>query len=195
MNFIKKHKILLIIITIVLIIAIALGIYFCTKDTSTEVNSLKITYKDGDQITIKNPSGSYTMEKEITVTNPTKDLKTYSLSWLKVSNTFTEQNKLLYTIKGEGDRAASLGKSQVPAADSKIFNSVAIQAGKTHTYKITITYNGKQVDSNSFTGTLKINSQKPKKDTKKEGIPYKNKEKQTTETKTKETKKNSSKEA
>ena len=174
MNFIKKHKILLIIIAIVLIIAIALGIYFCTKDTSTEVNSLKITYKDGDQITIKNPSGSYTMEKEITVTNPTKDLK---------------------TIKGEGDRAASLGKSQVPAADSKIFNSVAIQAGKTHIYKITITYNGKQVDSNSFTGTLKINSQKPKKDTKKEGIPYKNKEKQTTETKTKETKKNSSKEA
>ena len=195
MNFIKNHKILLIIIAIVLIIAIALGIYFCTKDTSTEVNSLKITYKDGDQITIKNPSGSYTMEKEITVTNPTKDLKTYSLSWLKVSNTFTEQNKLLYTIKGEGDRAASLGKSQVPAADSKIFNSVAIQAGKTHIYKITITYNGKQVDSNSFTGTLKINSQKPKKDTKKEGIPYKNKEKQTTENKTKETKKNSSKEA
>ena len=40
MNFIKKHKILLIIIAIVLIIAIILGIYFCTKDTSTEVNSL-----------------------------------------------------------------------------------------------------------------------------------------------------------
>lgn len=42
MKFIKNHKILLIIIAIVLIIAIALGIYFCTKDTSTEVNSLKV---------------------------------------------------------------------------------------------------------------------------------------------------------
>ena len=104
MNFIKNHKILLIIITIVLIIAIVLGIYFCTKDTSTEVNSLKVTYKDGDQISIKNPSTPYEITKEITVTNPTKELKTYSLEWLKVSNTFKEQNKLLYTIKGSGDR-------------------------------------------------------------------------------------------
>ena len=186
MNFIKNHKILLIIIAIVLIIAIALGIYFCTKDTSTEVNSLKVTYKDGDQISIKNPSTPYEITKEITVTNPTKELKTYSLEWLKVSNTFKEQNKLLYTIKG---------KSQVPSASSKIFNSVAITAGTTHKYTITITYNGGKTSNDSFLGTLIINSEKPKKDTKTEnGIPYKDKSKNKNQTK-QETKKETSKQA
>lgn len=195
MKFIKNHKILLIIIAIVLIIAIALGIYFCTKDTSTEVNSLKVTYKDGDQISIKNPSTPYEITKEITVTNPTKELKTYSLEWLKVSNTFKEQNKLLYTIKGSGDRSASLGKSQVPSASSKIFNSVAITAGTTHKYTITITYNGGKTSNDSFLGTLIINSEKPKKDTKTEnGIPYKDKSKNKNQTK-QETKKETSKQA
>lgn len=187
MNFIKKHKILLIIIAIIIILAIGLGIYFCTKDTTTEINSLKVTYKDGDQITIKNPSSPYEITKEITITNPTKELKTYSLEWLKVSNTFKEQNKLLYTIKGSGERSASLGKSQVPVASSKVFNSVAITAGTTHKYTITITYDGSKTSNDSFLGTLKINSEKPKTDTKKEnGIPYKDKDKkQTTKTETK----------
>lgn len=194
MKFIKKHLKLLIIILAVVLLIIGSVFYFTKKDTKTEINDLEIKYLNGDSINIKNPSSSYEETKEITITNTSKDLKTYSLSWKEVSNTFAEQNKLLYTIKGNGDRAASLGKSQVPAADSKIFNSVAIQAGKTHTYKITITYNGKKVESNSFLGTLKINSEKAKKNNSKDGIPYKEKQKQTEKTKT-ETKKNSSKKA
>lgn len=194
MKFIKKHLKLLIIILVVVLLIIGSVFYFTKKDTKTEINDLEIKYLNGDSINIKNPSSSYEETKEITITNTSKDLKTYSLSWKEVSNTFAEQNKLLYTIKGNGDRAASLGKSQVPAADSKIFNSVAIQAGKTHTYKITITYNGKKVESNSFLGTLKINSEKAKKNNSKDGIPYKEKQKQTEKTKT-ETKKNSSKKA
>ncbi len=185
MNFIKKNKILLIVLAVILIIGIAIAFYFLTKDTNTSVNDLEIKYINGEEINIKNPNSSYEETKEITITNTSKDLKTYSLEWIKVSNNFNDQSKLLYEITGKGERAASLGTSQVPSVNSKIFNSVAIKAGDTHTYKVKITYKGKEVSNNSFYGALKINSEKPKTDTKKEnGIPYKEKE----ENKTKDTK-------
>ena len=173
MNYIKKHILIIIIIAIIFICTGIFCLYYITKDTKYNINDLEIKYINGDIINIKNISSSY--EKEIIITNKSSELKTYSLEWTDISNNFVNQDKFLYTITGEGARSASLGKSQVPNTSSKIFNSVAILGGVTHTYKIKFIYLG-GTSNNKFTGKLKVSSYKIKTDNKLEsGIPFKDK--------------------
>lgn len=160
MDFIKKNKKLLIVIGIVLVLLIGVLVYYLNKDTLDEKNDLSIRYVNGDEISFKDLSNNKTYEKKIVVKNDTNELKTYSLSWLNISNNYKEQNKLTYEIKGEGNRAASLDKSQVPVVGSNVFNSVAILGNTEHTYTIKFSYSGSSDKSNSFKGVLRINSEK-----------------------------------
>ena len=150
----KKKLIIIIIGILVLITGILLTILYL-KDKNKEIsNDLEIKYVDGDTITLENIEKGYTFEKEIIVKNTTKELRAYSLEWTSIDNKIKTGSDLTYEITGVGDRSASLGKSQVPGVSSKIFNQVAILGEVTHTYKIKITYNGKE--KGSFTGKLKV---------------------------------------
>ena len=151
----KKKLIIMIIGILVLIAGILLTVLYFKDNKNKEIsNDLEIKYVDGDTITLENIEKGFTFEKEIIVKNTTKELRAYSLEWTSIDNKIKTGSDLTYEITGVGDRSASLGKSQVPGVSSKIFNQVAILGEVTHTYKIKITYNGK--DKGSFTGKLKV---------------------------------------
>lgn len=161
MKRLLKNKRKLIVLGIVLLILITVPLFlFINKDKKEVINDLKVIYYEGDVIEFL--SNDEEIIKEITIKNTSKDLKTYSLIWDDVSNDFEEQSKLLYTIKATGKTAAELQLSQVPIADAKVFNSVAILSGQTHTYEIKITYNG-QDKNKKFTGKIKVDSKSSKK--------------------------------
>lgn len=160
MSFIKRNKKKflvggIILGVLLLIAAITLLIY--NKDDRTKDEGLSVKYVNGDTINIDNVKGKYDTTKEIIITNETDGYITFCLEWNNVSNTFKHQNNLLYTIKGTGKTAASLDKSQVPVATSKVFNQVVINAGETQTYKVNVKYI-KDVNEkkSAFTGTLKV---------------------------------------
>ena len=73
------------------------------------------------------------------------------------------KDNLTYVIEGEGETAASLALSQAPVADATLFPSVVIQSGKTHTYKIKLTYKSdKKEDKAVFKGKINIYSESKK---------------------------------
>lgn len=150
----KKKLIIMIIGILVLIAGILLTVLYFNNRNKEISNDLEITYVGGDTITLKDIEKGFTFEKEIIVKNTTKELRAYSLEWISIDNKIKTGSDLTYEITGVGDRSASLGKSQVPGVSSKIFNQVAILGEVTHTYKIKITYNGKE--KGSFTGKLKV---------------------------------------
>lgn len=196
----KKKKTLTIVIIILAILLLGAGIFFLiyNKDDRTTEKEITIKYVNGDTIKIENQEKEFTEEKEIIITNNNKEFATYSLSWTKVENTFKDQSNLLYTIEGEGENSASLGKSQVPIAASTIFNSVVIKSGETHKYKIKVTYKNGQENKSKFIGTLKakvnsVNNENDKKlekemEKQREKELEKEKEKQTEKAKQKQTK-------
>lgn len=154
----KSNKKLTIAIIIIVALLLGAGAFFltCKKDTKETQKEISIKYVNGDTIKIENQKKEFTEEKEIIITNNNKEFATYSLNWTKVENTFKDQSNLLYTIEGEGENSASLGKSQVPIAASTIFNSVVIKSGETHKYKIKVTYTNGQENKSKFIGTLKV---------------------------------------
>ena len=196
----KKKKTLTIVIIILAILLLGAGIFFLiyNKDDRTTEKEITIKYVNGDTIKIENQEKEFTEETEIIITNNNKEFATYSLSWTKVENTFKDQSNLLYTIEGEGENSASLGKSQVPIAASTIFNSVVIKSGETHKYKIKVTYKNGQENKSKFIGTLKakvnsVNNENDKKlekemEKQREKELEKEKEKQTEKAKQKQTK-------
>lgn len=154
----NKNKKLTITIIILAIILLGVGIFFLmyNKDDRETEKEITIKYVNGDTIKIENQKKEFTEEKEIIITNNNKEFATYSINWTKVENTFKDQSNLTYTIEGEGETAASLGKSQVPVAASTIFNSVVIKSGETHKYKIKVTYKNGEENKSKFIGTLKV---------------------------------------
>lgn len=186
-----KNKKLTITIIILAIILLGVGIFFLmyNKDDRETEKEITIKYVNGDTIKIENQKKEFTEEKEIIITNNNKEFATYSINWAKVENTFKDQSNLTYTIEGEGETAASLGKSQVPVAASTIFNSVVIKSGETHKYKIKVTYKNGQETKNKFIGTLKvkINSINNENDEKIEKEIEKEREKTNQELKEKQT--------
>ncbi len=152
-----KNRVMFISIVVILITVIALVFAFGVKRKEV-VNDLKINYSKGEEVKLTKFKKDFTEERTITITNTSKEAKTYSLEWSDVSNTLKKQNAFIYEIKGSGDRVAELGKSQVPGADSVVFAQVLIEAGKTQTYTITFTYSGSE--SAKFAGKLKVKSKK-----------------------------------
>ncbi len=156
-NNISKNKVMIIAIAVILltVVAVILGLANRGKE---EVNDLKVKYAGGEDIKFTKFKNDFTKTKTITITNTSKESKTYSLEWVDVSNSLKKQNKFIYEIKGEGDRVAELGKSQVPVADAVIFTQVLIEAGKTQTYTVTFTYTGNE--DAKFEGKIKVKSKK-----------------------------------
>lgn len=153
----KKKKLIILIVLTVVILALILGTFFAKiggSDKKKEV--LKVKYSHSEKVKIKNLNKEYT--KTVTVENTGEELEAYTFVWKDVENKVKDQNNFTYIIKGEGDRAPSLSKSQVPVIDSTIFTSVAIQPGVKHTYTFTFKYTGKKAKDHSFNGVLEVKS-------------------------------------
>lgn len=127
------------------------------KDISKEIKVLNVTYKNGKDIVIDNFRHSFQAEKEIVIENKSKNYIFYDLEWKDVSNTLKNQSNFTYEIESLGHNAGSVGKSQVPVADSKILSSLMISPGKEHTYTIIFNYKSGVFGENAkFKGFINV---------------------------------------
>lgn len=159
-KILNNKKLVFAIIAVLLVIVVVLVVVLKGGSNKNVINDLKVKYSNGEEIKFKNFKKSFTEKRTITVENTSDENRTYSLEWADVSNTLKKQNVFTYTIKGEGDRAAELGKSQVPVAGAVVFTQVLVEAHKTQTYTIEFKYDNSKGESDAkFNGKLKVYSE------------------------------------
>lgn len=138
----KKNKIVLLLIALVLIIGAIFLIFNLSKDKEMEKEVLDVDYEKGKTIELGELKKGEVYNDTIVVTNKSDNTIYYSVKWSNVDNNYVMQNKLLYEIDTDDEGASYIGKSQLPIANSPLFDKVKLEKGESHKYYLTITYDG-----------------------------------------------------
>ena len=134
------------------------------KDTNNVVVTngvMALEYKDGDEITLANAVPGNSVTKTFTVKNTGNVATNYTIYFSELSNKFVDKTDLVYTLMST-DGGKSVAQTQVPSKNDAMVSNYAIEAGKTHTYTLTITFLNKDENQNdnmkvSFTTKIGIN--------------------------------------
>ncbi len=155
-----NNKKALIICTVIFVEIILITIAIININNKEKLNGLSVNYKKGPTIEISKFSDSFDIEKEIVVKNKSKSKKTFNIEWKIVNNTLKKQSNFTYQIIGKGEKAKSIGVSQVPVAPAKIIQNITIDPSKKQMYKIKLSYKAlNNSEKNSkFSGNIKITS-------------------------------------
>jgi len=137
------------------------------KDTNNVVVTngvMALEYKDGDEITLANAVPGNSVTKTFTVKNTGNVSTNYTIYFSELSNKFVDKTDLVYTLTSS-DGGKSVAQTQVPSTNEAMVSNYAIDAGKTHTYTLTITFLDKadNQDDNqnvSFSTKVTINETK-----------------------------------
>ncbi len=147
----KNKKILILsIIGSLLLVSIAIAssyAYFIAnvtgnKDTNNVVVTngvMALEYKDGDEINLANAVPGSSVSKTFTVKNTGNVSTNYTIYFSELSNKFVDKTDLVYTLTSS-DGGKSVAQTQVPSTNDAMVSNYAIEAGKTHTYTLTITF-------------------------------------------------------
>lgn len=138
----KKNKIILLLIASVLIIGAIFLIFNLSKDKEMEKEVLDVDYEKEKTIELGELKKGEVYNDTIVVTNKSDNTIYYSVKWSNVDNNYVMQNKLLYEIDTDDEGASYIGKSQLPIANSPLFDKVKLEKGESHKYYLTITYDG-----------------------------------------------------
>lgn len=138
----RKNKIILLLIALVLIIGAIFLIFNLSKDKEMEKEVLDVDYEKGKTIELGELKKGEVYNDTIVVTNKSDNTIYYSVKWSNVDNNYVMQNKLLYEIDTDDEGASYIGKSQLPIANSPLFDKVKLEKGESHKYYLTITYDG-----------------------------------------------------
>ena len=138
----RKNKIILLLIALVLIIGAIFLIFNLSKDKEMEKEVLDVDYEKGKTIELGELKKGEVYSDTIVVTNKSDKIIYYSVKWNNVNNDYLMQNKLLYEIDTDDEGASYIGKSQLPIANSPLFDKVKLEKGESHKYYLTITYDG-----------------------------------------------------
>ena len=172
----KDKKILILsIIGSLLLVSIAIAssyAYFVAnvtgnKDTNNVVVTngvMALEYKDGDEITLDNAVPGNSVTKTFTVKNTGNVATNYTIYFSELSNKFVDKTDLVYTLTSS-DGGKSVAQTQVPSTNEAMVSNYAIDAGKTHTYTLTITFLDKEENQDdnqniSFSTKVTINETK-----------------------------------
>ena len=163
-GFHMKNKKLLIlsIIGSLLLVSIAIAssyAYFVAnvsgnKDTNNVVVTngvMALEYKDGDEITLANAIPGSSVSKTFTVKNTGNVSTNYTIYFSELSNKFVDKTDLVYTLTSS-DGGKNVAQTQVPSTNEAMVSNYAIDAGKTHTYTLTITFLNKDENQNDNMG-------------------------------------------
>ena len=137
------------------------------KDTNNVVVTngvMALEYKDGDEITLANAVPGNSVSKTFTVKNTGNVSTNYTIYFSELSNKFVDKTDLVYTLTSS-DGGKNVVQTQVPDSNDAMVSNYAIEAGKTHTYTLTITFlekNDNQDDNQnvSFSTKVSINETK-----------------------------------
>ena len=158
----NKHFFILSIIGSLLLVSIAIAssyAYFVAnvsgnKDTNNVVVTngvMSLEYKDGDEINLANAVPGSSVTKTFTVKNTGNVSTNYTIYFSELSNKFVDKTDLVYTLTSS-DGGKSVAQTQVPSKNDAMVSNYAIEAGKTHTYTLTITFLNKDENQNDNMG-------------------------------------------
>ena len=131
------------------------------KDTNNVVVTngvMALEYKDGDEITLANAVPGNSVTKTFTVKNTGNVSTNYTIYFSELSNKFVDKTDLVYTLTSS-DGGKSVAQTQVPSTNEAMVSNYSIDAGKTHTYTLTITFlekNEKQDDNQNVSFKTKV---------------------------------------
>ena len=170
-----KKIIILSIVGVLLLVSIVVATsyaYFVAnvsgnKDTNNVVVTngvMALEYKDGDEITLANAVPGNSVTKTFTVKNTGNVSTNYTIYFSELSNKFVDKTDLVYTLTSS-DGGKSVAQTQVPDSNEAMVSNYAIDAGKTHTYTLTITFLDKDENQDdnqgvSFSTKVSINETK-----------------------------------
>ena len=137
------------------------------KDTNNVVVTngvMALEYKDGDEITLANAVPGNSVTKTFTVKNTGNVATNYTIYFSELSNKFVDKTDLVYTLTSS-DGGKNVAQTQVPDSNDAMVSNYAIDAGKTHTYTLTITFLDKDENQDdnqgvSFSTKVSINETK-----------------------------------
>ena len=137
------------------------------KDTNNVVVTngvMALEYKDGDEITLDNAVPGNSVTKTFTVKNTGNVSTNYTIYFSELSNKFVDKTDLVYTLTSS-DGGKNVAQTQVPSTNEAMVSNYAIEAGKTHTYTLTITFLDKDENQDdnqgvSFSTKVSINETK-----------------------------------
>ena len=164
-----KKIIILSIVGVLLLVSIVVATsyaYFVAnvsgnKDTNNVVVTngvMALTYADGDEITLANAVPGNSVTKTFTVKNTGNVATNYTIYFSELSNKFVDKTDLVYTLTSS-DGGKNVAQTQVPSTNEAMVSNYAIDAGKTQTYTLTITFLNKdenQDDNQGVSFTTKI---------------------------------------
>ena len=157
-----KKIIILSIVGVLLLVSIVVATsyaYFVAnisgnKDTNNVVVTngvMALEYKDGDEITLANAVPGNSVTKTFTVKNTGNVSTNYTIYFSELSNKFVDKTDLVYTLTSS-DGGKNVAQTQVPSTNEAMVSNYAIDAGKTHTYTLTITFLNKDENQNDNMG-------------------------------------------
>jgi len=157
-----KKIIILSIVGVLLLVSIVVATsyaYFVAnvsgnKDTNNVVVTngvMALEYKDGDEITLANAVPGNSVTKTFTVKNTGNVSTNYTIYFSELSNKFVDKTDLVYTLTSS-DGGKNVAQTQVPSTNDAMVSNYAIDAGKTHTYTLTITFLNKDENQNDNMG-------------------------------------------
>ena len=137
------------------------------KDTNNVVITngvMALEYTDGDEITLANAVPGSSVTKIFTVKNTGNVSTNYTIYFSELSNKFVDKNDLVYTLTSS-DGGKNVAQTQVPDSNEAMVSNYEIEAGKTHTYTLTITFLDKEENQDdnqnvSFSTKVTINETK-----------------------------------
>ena len=145
-----KKIIILSIVGVLLLVSIVVATsyaYFVAnisgnKDTNNVVITngvMALEYKDGDEITLANAVPGNSVTKTFTVKNTGNVSTNYTIYFSELSTKFVDKTDLVYTLTSS-DGGKNVAQTQVPSTNEAMVSNYAIDAGKTQTYTLTITF-------------------------------------------------------
>ena len=157
-----KKIIILSIVGVLLLVSIVVATsyaYFVAnvsgnKDTNNVVVTngvMSLEYKDGDEINLANAIPGSSVTKTFTVKNTGNVSTNYTIYFSELSNKFVDKTDLVYTLTSS-DGGKNAAQTQVPDSNDAMVSNYAIEAGKTHTYTLTITFLNKDENQNDNMG-------------------------------------------
>ena len=172
----KDKKILILsIVGVLLLVSIVVAssyAYFTAnvsgnKDTNNVVITngvMALEYTDGDEINLANAVPGSSVSKTFTVKNTGNVATNYTIYFSELSNKFVDKTDLVYTLTSS-DGGKNVAQTQVPSKNDAMVSNYAIEAGKTHTYTLTITFLDKDENQDdnqgvSFSTKVTINETK-----------------------------------